>query len=229
MDTLLIGDIHGEWNYLKKVIKHYDLRDCILICVGDLGIGFAANEAKEIRIHIDLNEFFKGRNIFFKSIRGNHDDPKWFRSKPDSLTNFELLPDFTVMQVNGEKWFFVGGAISIDRRLRVPGTSWWENEGFPKNWREKINVGNIDVLVTHSAPHWSGPTVKNGIVIHFAEKDPTLLEECNKERTEIQSMIDILRPRAHYAGHFHLHSISTRNGCTSRILDINEVYHHRPC
>ena len=51
--------------------------NCHLICVGGGGEGFLPKD-RQMRQFENLNDFFKARNIEYKTIRGNHSDPFYF-------------------------------------------------------------------------------------------------------------------------------------------------------
>lgn len=228
-DVYLIGDIHGKWSQLYDVVKEYGISDCILICVGDLGIGFR-HPYKEARIHANINEFFKQRNMQFLSIRGNHDDPSYFQGDSSDpwiyvyYSNFRLLPDYHSEIINNEKWLFVGGATSIDRKDRKLNASYWENEKFVF---DPIQAINADVLVTHTAPTWSGPSIKSGLVMSYAENDHLLINELDQERRDMDKLYNWVKPKTHYAGHFHKYNFTEMNGSTSRILSELQIVLHR--
>jgi hypothetical protein len=189
--------------------------------VGDLGVGFKSPDKQHREIEL-LNNRFKKRNIQFKGARGNHDDPKYFLGTVNH-SHFELIRDYSYQTFNGEKFLFVGGAVSIDRRIRVPNMSWWEDEAFVL---KPELVDKVDVLITHSAPNWIGDFSKQGIA-GWCEKDPTLWEECVKEREDIAKLIELCGAKKHWCGHFHQSHFASHNGCDSRILDILEIVEHR--
>lgn len=221
----LIGDVHGKFEQLMYFIKDYGIKDCYLICVGDLGIGFKNNYQKERRAIDIYNEFFKKRGIHFMSIRGNHDDPSYFYDMKgkDTFSNFELLDDYSVKTLNAEKFLFVGGAVSIDRTARSLGSSYWENEEF---YLVPEKIVECDILITHSAPSWLGPFDKDGI-IGWCERDKTLWDECFKERMDIDQLVERSKAKRLYCGHFHMDVIGESNGCIGRILDELEIKEHR--
>jgi hypothetical protein len=221
--VFLIGDIHGENDQLIQQIKRYDLRDCILICVGDFGVGFHSH--KEMARLVYLNRFFNERNIKFKSIRGNHDDPFYYNGKEQViLENLELIEDYTTKKINGEDWLFVGGAISIDRLDRKPNKSYWEGEPFILDISK---IQRCDVLITHSAPTWNGENTKSGLMSYIDRGDTNLWDECSEERRKHDILIKLSNPKKHYCGHFHTNSVIELGGCVSRILDILEIVEHR--
>ena len=220
-DIYLVGDVHGEFDTLFRKITHLEIGNCYLIHVGDGGEGFLP-EPKQTRQFEHYNNFFKKHNIQYLSIRGNHSDPAYFQGQV-KLSNFELLPDYTYREFNGENFLFVGGAVSIDRRLRIPRMSWWEEETFVL---KPDLVEKVDVLISHSAPYWIGDFEKSGIA-SWCEQDPTLWAECSKEREDIAKLIELCGCKKHYAGHFHASHFASHNGCDSRILDILEIVEHR--
>jgi len=218
----IVGDLHGTFGAMKLSILHYNIRDCYLICVGDLGVGFN-HPNKELLIWKNLNNFFAEHNITFLSIRGNHDDPKYFTGKDRIVfSNLELLSDYTVKNINGETFLFVGGAISVDRIARITNRSYWNNENFVLNAER---VSQCDVLITHSAPSWNGPNDKTGIA-SWCNVDKSLWDECVQERKDHSSLISLCAPKKHYCGHFHMSSIAENDGCISTILNINEIKEH---
>lgn len=215
--TLIVGDIHGEWEALFRKIDHLDLRDATLLCVGDVGIGFV-ERSKQERQHIHINNFFKSRDIEFLSIKGNHDDPAYFDGSIN-LSHFKLLPDYTTLTLNDKKFLFVGGAISIDRTIRKEGISYWKDEAFKLD-RSKIQ--QCDVLITHSIPTGLGEFSKNGIV-YWCEKDLNLWDDCMKEREDIAILYDLAKPKQAFSGHFHVSLAQERNKCMCKIIDILEI------
>jgi UDP-2,3-diacylglucosamine pyrophosphatase LpxH len=217
---LVVGDIHGEWIALFKKIESLDLRDCTLICVGDLGVGFKVSHAKEIRALQFANDFFVARDIQFLSIRGNHDNPAYFNGEIQTFSNLRLVPDYHVETINDKKFLFVGGAISIDRKLRKLWFSYWSDEAFKL---DHSKIQRCDVLITHSAPTWSGPIEKNGMLATFCQKDSTLWDECMEERKQHDILVKLTGAKRHYCGHFHQHSVIDFDDCVSTILDILQI------
>lgn len=221
MPIYLIGDIHGQFSKMMDQVDKFDLKNCYLICVGDLGLGFRMSDTQ---CCILMNQFFRERNIKFYSIRGNHDDPLYFKGRwRVNHSHFELIEDYTLMELNGEKFLFVGGAVSIDRRYRLEGQSYWIDEIFKL---EMDKIKECDVIVTHSGPTWNGPFEKGGIQ-GWCDKDPTLWDECVKERKEHDILIKESKAEYHYCGHFHAYYSVDFNGCRSRILDEFEIVEHK--
>jgi predicted phosphodiesterase len=222
--VFIIGDVHGRFDALKERVRVNDLKDCILICVGDYGIGFSFSFKEEINTQRHLNDFFKERNIKFYTIRGNHDDPSYFRGASRlAFSNLELLEDYTTIIINTQKFLFVGGAVSIDRRFRQRDVSYWVDEIFIY---DESKIVECDVLITHSTPTWLGPVDKDSIS-GWCAKDSTLWEECLDERKKHDRLFKLAKPKRSYHGHFHQSTVVDFDECWGTILDELEIKEHR--
>lgn len=217
---LFLGDIHGDWNNLLFKIQLKKISNANIFSVGDLGMGFNPNQD---RITCDLlDKEFKKNNINFYGIRGNHDDPSFFDGKNRvQLANFELVADYSVFEHASKLIQLIGGAISVDRTRRVIGTSYWENEALAFN---KDKCKKVDILVTHTAPAWCFPQNFNEMVYDWAREDAYLIEDLTEERAVMDEIFKACSPSLHFYGHFHSSWTEKINGCTSRLLDINEIY-----
>ena len=218
---LFLGDTHGAYENLFYIIKNKKIENCYLIHVGDGGEGFLQKE-KQLRQFEDLNNRFKSKNIEYKSIRGNHSNPHYFQElNKISLSNFELIEDYTVAEYGDKKIQFIGGAVSIDRTGRAPNVSYWENEGAIF---EKEKCQKVDILVTHTAPSWCFPQQFNEMVYGWAREDAYLLEDLTDERAVMDEIFKICKPSLHLYGHFHTSVTERINGCIHKLLDINEIW-----
>jgi hypothetical protein len=217
----VLGDNHGKYDQLFRNLDDFNIQDCILIHVGDGGEGFIEKD-KQLRQFNLLNDRFKKRNIEYMSIRGNHSDPKYFDGSIN-LSHFRLLPDYHVEFINDEKFLFVGGAISIDRKIRKVNFSYWEDEAFVLKPEFAVPC---DVLITHSAPVWIGPIDKDGI-LGWCDKDQYLWRDCMKEREDITALYKLAKPKKAYLGHFHQPFFVDFEGCRGRILAELEIIEHR--
>jgi hypothetical protein len=216
-----IGDHHGDWENLFRVVNRIKLEHCYLISVGDSGIGFR-RQTEQLENINNLNERFKKLDIIFMSIRGNHDDPYYF--KGDSricLDNFELIEDYSIYEHNSKQIQFIGGATSIDRSKRMEGISYWSGEGLNFN---KDKLRKVDTLVTHTAPPWCFPQKFNKMVYDWAEDDSYLLEELILEREVMGEIFKVCQPSLHLYGHFHDSWNKEINDCKHILLNINEIW-----
>ena len=126
--TFCIGDIHGEFKALTSNIKKYEIKNCLVICCGDIGFGFEKPQHYKDIIP-KLNRLCKQNNVFIVFIRGNHDDPSYFDDNIIKYSNVIAVSDYTVVQTYKiedieqstpcHSILCVGGATSIDRMYRV--------------------------------------------------------------------------------------------------------------
>ena len=215
---IAMGDTHGNWGACIETLQEYYIRDAVVLHVGDVGIGFLPKETQEDILE-SLNYELAERNVRMFCVRGNHDDPQYFSGEYE-YSNIVLLPDYSQMLINGKKFLFVGGAISIDRIMRTPNKSWWQDEIFVL---DESRAEKCDVLITHTAPNWIGPIDKNGIA-WYVERDASLWEECCAERLAMNCLIELTQPDQHFCGHFHCSESAVNGKCISRILNENEIY-----
>lgn len=224
-NIVYIGDLHGNFDFIRWWLKAHHIKNCTLIQVGDFGIGFKPNT--EDYVLQSLNEELSKRESILLIIRGNHDNPSWFDGNHD-YEFIKFLPDYTTMEIDGLNHLFIGGALSIDRRVRIEGVDYWKNEGFVKDLHKISKLKGVDIVVTHTAPNFVEPFGFNGIVAHYAQNDPTLLEELTKERNEITEVFEVLQKenniQYHFYGHFHYDTKNLVNGCNHVMLNISQVY-----
>lgn len=146
-DCYAVGDIHGQTSLLTDVLSYYDIKNCTLILLGDIGIW----RYRDYKAYRPLDEFAAERNIMIYAFRGNHDNPAFFSDSPtkstlvtrfwNKFTNFKVLPDLSILDINGHTGIVIGGGVSIDRTIRrsfqslhrnngnlYKNNDWWANE-----------------------------------------------------------------------------------------------------
>jgi DNA repair exonuclease SbcCD nuclease subunit len=244
-DVYVLGDIHCNFAVIANWIIQNQITNTILIQVGDFGIGFSNLQADVMK---KLDDLLASTNNILYVIRGNHDNPSCFVYSTNvvislydrngevdcsdleqvirNLKQIHLLPDYTVLDINDEKWLFIGGAISIDRKVRVLGTSYWIDEKFIYDEEKVSTFENIDRVITHSSPDFCPPVKLTPIVYSFAKHDGSLISELLYERKQFTAMFSKLQEKnkikSWYFGHFHQHS-HIYHGVTEFIgLDIDE-------
>jgi UDP-2,3-diacylglucosamine pyrophosphatase LpxH len=237
---LLLGDIHGNFNFLKHQINSKKISDCTIIQVGDFGIGFTHRDNDEKTLE-GLNEFLTEFNVTLYAIRGNHDNPEFFKGE-HQYSNLKLLPDYTSLELDGNKFLFIGGALSVDRTQRIRENNsnirygsrkrcYWETENLVYNSEITKNMKGLDMIVTHTAPDWCFPNNKLGFgsfVEDWAKHDQSLISDLVMERNIMSNIfLDLLENnniKKHFYGHFHQSKLESLNGVDHHLLDINEFY-----
>jgi hypothetical protein len=222
--TYLLGDHHSNYDDLISALLRRGLRQCRIIHVGDGEEGYADSWDHETPEHLD-NSFAK-LDIEYLSIRGNHSNPNVFDGSVN-LPNFQLLPDYSRLELDGQSWLFVGGAISINRLDREPGKNWWIEEEMIL---DETRAQPADVMVTHTGPSWLAPP-RNAMVDYYAAAEvaigtATLHRELHDEATRLDRLFKLVRPRQWYFGHHHHSATHHHDKCTIRQLDVAELVRH---
>lgn len=177
----LIGDIHGKLPEYAEVIKDCDTS----VQVGDFGWGFFNEVGEEYvnTLHRD------GRHRF---IRGNHDDPQKCR---------DVAVGWIADGVASSDIMYIGGAWSIDWRLRTPGISWWWDEQLSheqfEQVSEKYNEVKPAVVITHDAPHYVASKMFFGTGLCKGWHEPSHTAMC------LQRMFHEHQPALWVFGHWH--------------------------
>ena len=227
---IFCGDIHGDWKNFYRKIKRIDLRSCSIFLCGDVGIGFE-DEKKEKRILNYWGNLLKNRNIDVYSIRGNHDDPKYFDNSV--YGSIKLVSDYSLLNVENKNILCIGGAISVDRIDRNAylgrGRDYWKDE-VVKYDKIVESISGVDIVVSHTSPKFCYPFVKN-IDINYINGDKTLMDELDKERILMEDIYSKLivnnEIESWFYGHFHSSKKAEYNGAYFILLDINEFYEYR--
>ena len=237
-NIVVCGDIHGEFNaVIFKLCVQYQMTDTLLIVAGDCGFGFEKPGYYDIIYNRNSARLSKANN-WILMIRGNHDAPSYFNEEKISHKRFRTIPDYSVIQACGHNILCVGGAISIDRynRLKYDNrnrisqvASYWPDEVpvYNKTLLNEIdNEFKIDTVITHTAPSFCELFSKDGIA-DWAEWDPELFTDIDKERHTIDQIFNHLKSDAHpvshwYYGHFHRSWTSEIEGVLFSMLNIME-------
>lgn len=220
--VIISGDIHGDFKTLvNKLCVRWKCSDTLLIVAGDCGFGFYKPGYYET-IYNQVAGKLRKANNWIVFIRGNHDDPAYFSEERVHYQRWRCIPDYSVIRVAGHDILCVGGAVSVDRKVRMKENeqmrqlghtqtaSWWADEAplFRPEEIESIPEGiNIDTVVTHTAPSFCEPTGKDGLK-SWAVYDPALVWDCANERETMDKILSCLEEHHHiidrwFFGHFH--------------------------
>jgi hypothetical protein len=232
---ILIGDLHNLWHAILAHIVKYDISGAIFIHVGDFPMGFHKNDVERLN---DLNGALVKSNNKLLLVRGNHDDPDWYKhenhiNEKNKLSNITFVQDYDTHIINDEKWLFIGGAVSPDRKRRMKESDiWFMDEKFVLDEDKLKNEFDIKWVVTHSAPHFCTPQGLGGFILEISKNDIHLLEDVKFERDQLNKafgLIKVNNPEINgwFYGHFHRSAITDHDGYKFRCLDICEFYEIR--
>lgn len=248
MRILFLGDLHGNFSLIHQYVKNYDIKDAHIIQVGDFGVGFALLD-KERRALGMFHDLFVKNNVIVWAIRGNHDFKPYFDNDPFGFSNIRLVPDYTVLELEGKKILCVGGAVSVDREWRytgaqrrgefdvVPGQSWWKDEVFVLEKEKVVDLKGINIVVTHTCPSYCPPdnTFGFGSFVEGIIRDTGDVElktDLNVERQAMNDLFHYLKINGnnidnHYYGHYHKSEVQNYDGIVHRMLGVGELWEEK--
>ncbi len=235
-NLLFLGDIHGNFNHVDYLLRQRNMKDTVVVQVGDFGVGFKIKQEMHT-LKILASKLAKNNNVMY-AIRGNHDDPSLFDNGwiEDTIC---LVDDWTILELNVEnhykRIFCFGGAISIDRLDRKEfeekynTKEWWPGETARFDDGLTDQVKDVDIIVTHTAPEWCEPYIFSPLVYKYAAQDLHLLENLQNERRQMSYMFDVIYDnnretlKKHYYGHFHFKSTGEYKGVITKLLNVGEL------
>lgn len=229
---VLVGDIHGEYNKLRYDITRFGYEDAYIIQVGDFGIGFHKPNYYKNEAFPRLNEVLVNKNCHLYAIRGNHDDPEYFKqtNNPFNFSNITLLQDYSELELLGKSILFVGGAVSIDRTWRTEGKTWWSDEGFNLKLENDFPYKDrqYDLVVTHTRPGVCGAFKGFSKIEGWCNQDADLKNDLIEESQLVDYLYEHTKPKDWIYGHFHESNVIQYQDTTFRCLNIDEhhAYHY---
>ncbi len=211
MSLSIIGDVHGKYAELFKVIEKCNSE--YILQIGDLGFNY-----DPIFDYLDPNHF--------KFIRGNHDNY--------DVNLPHCLGDYGKVKYDNLDFFFIRGEYSIDYEDRIatnkrifPNKIWWEDEELNRSSMEKALKSykryKPNVMITHGCPEEISKMIGvPGILKHFGHDPKTFTTNTQQL---LQSCFDSNKPNVWIFGHMHqnldfIHK-GTRFICISELSYIN--------
>jgi hypothetical protein len=205
MKLMLIGDTHGNVAPLAhklQIAQSHGIEHAFVL--GDFGIlpGMGG-----IVFIDEINRHANNHKVNLWAIPGNHENhDQWdaWLSMPGLpkengfvaiRSRVWISPKVNTFVFGRKRWMVMGGAVSIDRRWRREGESWWPNETFSeKNLASVLDYKGkpIDYVLSHDCSNrtpWGFQLV------------PDPLSQENRER--IDRALDHIQPKMHFHGHMH--------------------------
>lgn len=228
---LITADPHGELRELVwKIVDQHKLRSVNLIVCGDLGVGFGRPKSID-HLYSRIEKKLEKNDLTIYSIRGNHDNPKYFDGEHD-FERLKFLKDYKTVEINGLKILPIGGAVSIDQAGRKSYNSkmeknhsakrsWWPDEVVKELTDEEFKLlpSRVDLVISHCAPISFLPV--------FSRTDNIELEVWRgilKERNYLEKIKNNLWFRYWFFGHYHQSVSGNFGDSLYRGLSIMELY-----
>jgi DNA repair exonuclease SbcCD nuclease subunit len=229
VQILLLGDQHNNFSYLIQKILKYNLRNSVMLCVGDFG-AYWDDDNLNMQSLQNLNNVLNKNKIELYTIRGNHDNPKNFDNKR-IYGNVHLVKDYSVLTFNNYNFLMIGGAISPDKDYRIIkkeitedtiiNDTLFEGEEFILDIEKASKLKNIDIVITHSAP--------TGVYPHTYVNtgNDKLNKQLLEERQDLAKLRDILFKNNNiqywFYGHFHINNCETINNTQYCCIGQNDI------
>ena len=159
-------------------------------------------------------------------LRGNHDDPLLFSKRFFKRFNYiDFLKNGEIINAKNEKkYLVVPGAISVDRKWRELGLSYWDDEVVKESIYKRLKKQNFDGVFAHTGPT---PPVceKSNFIIRMKNEDPALEGDIKEERRIVDYIINKFNIKDWYNGHYHINSnFNYLEKCNTHAIDINTPF-----
>lgn len=134
MRILVVGDVHGNTEFmLTAIVRAAGRGISTILQVGDFG--YWPHTASGEKFLKDLERAAADHGVTVWWIDGNHENHEWLglKTRAEDGTvhvseHCRYLPRGHRWEWNGVRFGALGGAFSIDWRMRVPMLSWWPQE-----------------------------------------------------------------------------------------------------
>jgi hypothetical protein len=204
--------------------------DSIIIINGNEKLGF--NDIKYYELILEkINKALSKANTYLFFIRGNNDNPSFFKDELINLSNVKSIPDYSLIKISSKNILCVGGGISINRSWKMKHQElinnitsneskkiYWEDEApfFDGESLKELKNTKIDYVITHIAPTFSFPDFSYK-EIPWIKADKALIDDLENARLVMDNIYDYLiknhnKPEAWIYGHYNIANVETRAG-----------------
>lgn len=204
MKIIVLGDVHGNWDYINELIEYK--KPNIILQTGDFGY-FPNLDGQYINIKKwKLCGINNGKTkIYF--CDGNHSDHgalKLLENNNEICPNIFYMKRGSILTINNINILFMGGANSIDKNQRIYGIDWWPDEIIKeKDVYSVPENSKIDMVISHTCPNEF--KIENHVKGHVIEKDPS--------RDALSYILEKFKPKCWYFSHWHLFRKGYYNNC----------------
>lgn len=224
-----IGDWHGETQDALRAIRHaHQQFSTTLLHAGDFGIW---SQPATDRFLDALQEELQNNNQMLYFVQGNHENfpllysypinpttgtrplrpnihhlPQAYKGYIDRFTG-ELLPNPSAHSEDDLSILALGGAVSVDKRWRKPGLSWWaEEEVTREDIDTAVSRGPADILLMHDSPapapnpHTDDPMKQ---ILATQYYGVAAISAATKHRHSLTPVLHAAKPKLLVHGHYH--------------------------
>ena len=229
-------NMYSDFTIKAKDLSHYS--DAIFISAGNNQIGFNSDSYYE-KVFGKMNEILAKNNTTLLFIRGNNDDPSFFREEKINFSNVKTIPDYSVIKTKYGNILCVGGGLSVDRvwrkkqqdRLSSISSNkkkalYWKDEMpiFDEDKMNELSESRIKIsgVVSHVAPTFAFPDIADSLD-DWCSKDADLAHDIENERLVMDKIYDALRsmrnrPSFWFYGHYKVDNAEHRANILFRAM-----------
>ena len=190
MKIHVIGDVHGKTNEYCNLLKRIPEGERSFQ-LGDMGLGFKG-------VGLPPPGQSAPNPDFHKFIRGNHDSPEKCRQNPQYIGDWGYHTGYSL--------FWIAGASSIDRDMRIEGISWWRDEELDDRTFKMVYDLYVSkqprFVFSHECP------IKANQVLLYDLMGPYFFakQQLQASRTcaALQGLLDAWAPEEWIFGHYHV-------------------------
>ncbi|WP_018179480.1 metallophosphoesterase family protein [Jongsikchunia kroppenstedtii] len=199
----IAGDWHANTQYGRMAVHHARKRNAdVLIHLGDFGFNFTDKFLDGLQEALNDDELILG------FVEGNHENYDWLLEQPVADDGLRHLRERIVHLPRGFRWRWggtaclaVGGAYSLDRALRIPGTTWWPQEILRDEEVDAIAAAGVtDAMFCHDCP--AGVTIPELARDRFGFPDEDV-QGADRCRATLRRLVDQVQPNRLWHGHYH--------------------------
>jgi len=160
--AVVFGDWHGDLGFAATALAeaHSTFTPDIYLHAGDFGFWPVDNEESWQPEYLQgLQKLLFAQDRVLLWVDGNHEEHDWLSTFPVENGIQKILPNIwhitrgAAVMLGDKKLVGLGGARSVDRSMRVLGSSWFGNEVISKaDYERAIRNKSADLLLTHEAP-----------------------------------------------------------------------------
>ena len=205
------GDIHRNVDIHKLDVDVFpeqllmDKSDFVII-LGDFSLIWS-NSSEELR----WRKYLDDKPFTTAWLDGNHENFDYLEKYPTYMWNggkVQFISDSIIhlkrgqiFEINGKKFFVLGGAKSIDKANRIPGVSWWPQEMPSAKEYAEANKNldlcswKVDYVLTHDC------SMK--MLSKLKELNMIRGKSANKLTYFLEGLENKLSFKHWYFGHFH--------------------------
>lgn len=210
MKVLLAGDQHGVLDDTITICDYaVQLGAELIIVLGDFGYVWQAGESWDFD---QLTRELKDRGLKLWWLDGNHENFDALRDEYGidvdktfaTLNNIPMsetisyLPRGHTFVLDQMTFMAFGGAVSVDKRWRIEGESWWPQELITDEQVDAVSELPVDVLLTHDV-HTLSPILYGELF----KLDWKLDALSNYNRRQVDRVVEKVTPKAVFHGHYH--------------------------